>query len=72
MGQGQHSLRARAESGGYYGSHEAAVEEVDAYCGRRGQQADIDGFFDHSAPGPKGEHESSAIFRCTRRPPLHL
>jgi len=72
MGHGQHSLRASSDSGGYYGSYEAAVEQADAYCAHRGQQADIDGFFDHPALGPNGEHESSVIFRCTRRPPLHF
>ncbi|MBV8784335.1 MAG: hypothetical protein JOZ67_09125 [Gammaproteobacteria bacterium] len=72
MGHGQLSLRASAGSGGYYGSHEASVEAADAYCGARGQQAEIDGFYDHSALGPNGEHESSVIFSCTRRAPLHF
>ena len=72
MGNGQLSLRAVAPSGGYYGAHEAAVEQADAYCSRHGRQAEIDSFYDHGAIGPEGEHESSVIFNCTTRRPLQF
>jgi hypothetical protein len=64
MGNGQHSLTATAPSGGFAGSHEEAVEQANDYCGRSGQQAVIDGFYDKSALGAEGEHTSSIIFRC--------
>lgn len=64
MGSGEHSLTAVAPSGGYDGSHEAAIEEADDYCHRSHQQAVIDGFYDRSELGPHGEHTSSIIFKC--------
>ncbi len=70
MGHGQHSLTAVSDSGGYSGSHEAAVEEANAYCSRQRQQAVVDGFYDRAALGPDGTHASSLIFRCA--PPTHL
>jgi hypothetical protein len=70
MGSGQHSLTAVSASGGFYGSHEEAVERANDFCRRSGQQAVIDGFFDKSASGPNGEHTSSVIFNCAA--PQHL
>jgi hypothetical protein len=64
LGEGRHSLNATAPSGGFYGSHEAAVELANDFCGKSHQQPVIDGFYDKSEIGPKGEHSSSIFFRC--------
>src|SRR5262245_27309759 len=64
MGRGQHSLTAVAPSGGYDGSHEAAIEDANDYCHKARQQAVIDGFYDKPELGPHGEHTSSIIFKC--------
>jgi hypothetical protein len=64
LGNGRHSLNATAPSGGFYGSHEAAVELANDFCGKSGQQPLIDGFYDKAEIGPNGEHTSSIFFRC--------
>jgi hypothetical protein len=64
LGNGQHSLSATAPSGGYYGSHEEAVEKANDFCARHGQAAVVDGFYDKSEVGALGEHTSSLIFKC--------
>lgn len=64
LGQGRHSLNATSPSGGFYGSHEGAVELANEFCGKSHQPAVIDGFYDKSEIGPKGEHTSSIFFRC--------
>jgi hypothetical protein len=72
MANGQHFLTATAPSGGFYGSHEEAVERANDFCGKHRQAAVIDGFYDKSQPGPLGEHSSSVIFRCAAPTMLHF
>ena len=72
MGHGRHSLTATADTGGFAGSREEAIELANDYCARAGQQALIDGFYDKSGIGPLGEHTSSILFRCTVPKALHF
>jgi hypothetical protein len=67
LGNGRHSLDATAPSGGFYGSHESAVELANDFCGKSGQQPVIDGFYDKAELGPSGQHTSSIFFRCATR-----
>ncbi len=64
LGVGRHSLNATAPSGGFYGSHEAAVELANDFCGKSQQQPVIDGFYDKAEIPPDGAHTSSIFFRC--------
>lgn len=64
MANGQHTLTATADSGGVAGSHEAAVERANQYCGRSGQRSVIAAFYDRSQLGARGEHTSTLIFSC--------
>jgi hypothetical protein len=64
LGAGRHSLNATSPSGGFYGSHEEAVELANDFCGKSHQLPVIDGFYDKSEIGPHGEHTSSIFFRC--------
>jgi hypothetical protein len=70
LGNGRHALTATSPSGGYYGSHEEAVEEANAFCAHASQQALVDGFYDKPELGPQGEHASSVFFRCAVPTPL--
>jgi len=72
LGKGRYSLTATAPSGGYYGSREAAVEEANEFCKRHGEAAVTDGFYDKSEVGPRGEHTSSILFRCSVSQPLQF
>jgi hypothetical protein len=69
---GQHSVTATSPSGGYSGSREETIERANEYCAKRSQQAVLDGFFDKSDLGPKGEHTSSLIFSCGPRTKLEF
>jgi hypothetical protein len=69
---GQHSVTATSPSGGYSGSREDTIELANEYCAKHGQQAMLDGFFDKSDLGPKGEHTSSLIFSCGPRTKLEF
>jgi hypothetical protein len=71
LGEGRHSLNATAQSGGFYGSHEAAVELANEFCGKSGQQPIIDGFYDQAEIGPAGQHTSSIFFRCRPKTSPH-
>lgn len=64
MGNGRYSLNASSPSGGFYGSHEQAVQLANDFCGKSVQQTLIDGFYDKAEIGPDGEHTSSIFFRC--------
>jgi hypothetical protein len=70
MQNGQHSVTAVAPSGGYSGSREAAIELANEYCEKTGQEAVLDGFYDKSELGRRGEHSSSLIFDCAPRKKL--
>jgi hypothetical protein len=70
LGNGQRSVTATAPSGGYSGSREAAIELANEFCAKSGQQPELDGFFDKSELGRKGEHSSSLIFNCAPRKKL--
>ena len=73
MGHGQHSLTAGSTfGGGYAGSREEAIQQANSFCGRSGEQAVIDGFYDKSGLGPLGEHYSTIIFNCATSPTLHF
>jgi hypothetical protein len=72
LGSGRHALTAMSPSGGYYGSHEEAVEEANAFCARASQQAQVDGFYDKPELGPQGEHTSSIFFHCGLTTPLRF
>jgi hypothetical protein len=69
---GQHSVTATSPSGGYSGSREETIELANEYCDKHHQQAVLDGFFDKSELGPKGEHTSSLIFSCGPRTTLQF
>ncbi len=64
LGEGRHSLNATAPSGGFYGSHEAAVELANEFCAKSHQQPVIDGFYDKAEISSDGAHTSSVFFRC--------
>ena len=73
MGHGQHSLTAGSTfGGGYGGSREEAIQQANGFCGRSGEQAVIDGFYEKSGLGPFGEHYSTIIFNCATSPTLHF
>jgi hypothetical protein len=70
MGQGRYSLTADAPSGGFSGSHEAAIERANDFCGQQGRAAVTDGFYDHSVLAADGTHSSTILFRCAARQAL--
>lgn len=72
VGNGRHSLLAVSPSGGYYGSHEEAVELANDYCSRFHQTAVIESFDDKPGVGPQGEHTSRVVFACSAPKTLHF
>jgi hypothetical protein len=71
-GNGRLALVAVSPSGGYYGSHEEAVERANDYCSRLRRSAVIDGFDDRPAVGPQGQHTSIVVFTCAAPTALHF
>ena len=64
LGAGRHALTAVSSSAGFSGSHEAAIEAANDYCGRSRQSAVIENFDDKPGVGPRGEHTSRIAFSC--------
>jgi hypothetical protein len=72
LGSGRHSLVAVSTSGGYYGSHEEAVELANDYCARYHQTAVVESFDDEPGVGLQGEHTSRLTFTCAERKTLQF
>jgi hypothetical protein len=72
LGSGRYLLNAISPSGGFAGSHEAAVEQANDFCGRHRQTAVIASFDDKPGLGPRGEHTSGLVFTCAAPEALHF
>jgi hypothetical protein len=72
LGDGRHLITALSPSGGYYGSHEEALEEANDFCAKTRQTAAIDHFEDLPGAGPAGQHTSTMVFTCTAPAVLHF
>jgi hypothetical protein len=72
LGAGRHALAAVSPSAGFSGSHEAAIEAANDYCGRSRQRALIESFEDQPGVGPLGEHTSRIVFTCAAPTVLHF
>jgi hypothetical protein len=67
-----HSVTATANWGGYTGSREETIAQVNDFCAKSDQMAAIEIFEDKPGVRPKGEQTSTLNFRCIARPVLQL